>query len=203
MSGTERQKLPPRRSILFGIYRIATGHADGLAQFGDTPEAFLASLAPLVAFPLVGTVLMLSQGEGLAALSDLLATICALLAPAVLSYEAARLWGRAAAWLRFAVAFNWCQWAIPILAMLLVVLAGMLAAAGLPTTLGLAMVVGGLGGYALWLHWFLARHGLGLSPIRAALLVVGVNLATVLLVLGPPLLAVALGGSLAGGRHYP
>ncbi len=47
----------------------------------------------------------------------------------------------------------------------------------------------GLGGYALWLHWFLARHGLALSRFRAALLVVVVNLGTALLVLAPRLLA--------------
>ena len=29
--------------------------------------------------------------------------------------------------------------------------------------------------YSLWLHWFLARHGLALSRWRAALLVVLVN----------------------------
>ena len=87
-----------------------------LLQFGATREAFLASLAPLIAFPLVGGVLMLLGGGGLAALSDLLATLCALLAPPVLSFEVARLWGRQDAWLRFATAFNWCQWAIPVAA---------------------------------------------------------------------------------------
>jgi len=199
MSGTTPHAPPRRRRILFGILRVATGRPDGLAQFGDTPEAFLGSLAPLVAFPLVGTLLMLSQGEGLAALSDLLATFCALLAPAVVSYELARRWGRAALWTRFAVAFNWCQWAIPILAAGLVVLAGMLLALGVPSEVGVALVIAGLGGYGLWLHWFLARHGLGLGAGRAALLVVLVNLATILLVLGPRLLAPDAGGSLPGG----
>jgi hypothetical protein len=199
MSGTVQQKPQRTRHILLGIFRIATGRPDGLAQFSDTPEAFLASLAPLVAFPLVGTLLMLGQGGGLAALSDLLATLCALLAPAVLSFELARRWGRAAAWTRFAVAFNWCQWAIPVLSVGLVVLAGMLVAIGVPTDAALVIVVIGLGGYALWLHWFLARHGLGLSPGRAAMLVVGVNLATILLVLGPRLLLLGFGGSLANG----
>jgi hypothetical protein len=199
MSGTVPHAPPRTRSILLGIFRVATGRPDGLAQFGDTPEAFLGSLAPLLAFPLVGTLLMLSQGGGLAALSDLLATVCALLAPAVLSYELARRWGRAALWARFAVAFNWCQWAIPILAVGLVVLAGMLLALGVPSEAGVLLVVAGLAGYGLWLHWFVARHGLGLGAGRAALLVVGVNLGTILLVLGPRLLVLAFGGSLAAG----
>lgn len=199
MTETVPQAPPRAKNILFGIVRVATGRADGIAQFGDTKEAFLTSLAPLLAFPLVGTLLMLGAGEGLAALSDLLATFCALLAPAVLSYEAARLWGRAAAWTRFAVAFNWCQWAIPVLAALLAVLAGMLLTLGVSNEAGVMLVVGGLGAYGLWLHWFLARHGLDLSAGRAALLVVGVNLVTVLLVLAPRLLVLAFGGSAPQG----
>jgi hypothetical protein len=199
MSGIVPQAPPRTRRILLGIFRVATGRTDGIALFGDTAEAFLASLAPLVAFPLVGTLLMLGEGAGLAALSDLLATFCALLAPAVLSYEAARHWGRAAAWTRFAVAFNWCQWAIPVLAALMAVVAGVLLTLGVPNEVAVMLVVAGLGGYGLWLHWFLARHGLGLSGGRAVLLVVGVNLVTILLVLAPRLLVLAFGGSLAEG----
>jgi hypothetical protein len=148
---------------------------------------------------LVGTLLMLSQGAGLAALSDLLATVCALLAPAVLSHELARRWGRAALWTRFAVAFNWCQWAIPILAVGLVVLAGMLLTLGVPSDTGALLVVAGLLGYGLWLHWFLARHGLGLGAGRAVLLVLGVNLGTVVIVLGPRLVAMAFGDTSVAG----
>ncbi|HEX3405465.1 MAG TPA: hypothetical protein VHT74_34585, partial [Acetobacteraceae bacterium] len=115
MSGPARGKAPPRGSIVVGIMRLARGRADGMLQFGTTREAFLSSLAPLIAFPLVGGVLMLLGGGGFTALSDLFATLCALVAPPVLSFEVARLWGRQAAWLRFATAFNWCQWAIPVL----------------------------------------------------------------------------------------
>ena len=66
----------------------------GLLLFGATREAFLASLAPLIAFPLVGGALMVLGGGGLEAFTDLLATLCALLAPPVLSFEVARFWGR-------------------------------------------------------------------------------------------------------------
>ena len=79
-------------------------------------------------FPLVGGALMLLGGGGLDALSDLLATLCALLAPPVLSFEVARLWGREAAWLRFATAFNWCQWVPVFASLLLLVCLAMLAA---------------------------------------------------------------------------
>jgi hypothetical protein len=169
-----------------------------LTQFGDTAEAFLASLAPLVAFPLVGALLMVAAGGGLSALTDLLATLCALLAPPVLSYEVAQLWGCAARWPRFAIAFNWCQWAVPLVASLLVVLAGILLSLGVPNETCLLAVVAGLATYGMWLHWFLAHHGLGLSRIRAAVLVIGVNLVTVCLVMGPRLLMMALTGGATG-----
>jgi hypothetical protein len=188
MSGGTRAPRPSPGSIVVGVMRLARGRADGFLQFAATREAFLASLAPLLAFPLVGGVLMLLGGGGLTALADLFAAICALVAPPVITFEIARLWGRQAAWLRFATAFNWCQWAIPILGSLLLLSLGMLITLGMPRQLARMLVVFGLVAYGLWLHWFLARHGLGLSRLRAALLVVGVNAATVLIVLGPSLL---------------
>ena len=200
MSGQAGGKRPPPGSIMLGIFRLARGRADGILQFGATREAFLASLAPLVAFPLVGGVLMLLGGGGVTALSDLLATLCALMAPPVLSFEVARLWGRQASWLRFATAFNWCQWAIPVLGSALLLLLGALIVLGLPRPIARGMVVLGLVAYGLWLHWFLARHGLGLSRFRALLLVLGVNIATVLIVLGPRVLELGAGGAGLDGK---
>ena len=200
MSGPARGQRSASGSIALGVMRLARGRADGLQQFGATREAFLGSLAPLIAFPLVGGALMLMGGGGLAALADLLATLCALVAPPVLSFEVARLWGRDALWLRYATAFNWCQWAIPILGSVLMVVLGVMAAFGLPPAIARWMVVLGLVTYGMWLHWFLARHGLGLSGSRAALLVVGVNVVTVLLVLGPRVLLLAVGGGGLEGK---
>jgi hypothetical protein len=185
MSGPLRQQRPKPGNVVVGILRVARGRTDGVAQFGGTREAFLASLAPLIAFPLVGGVLMIVGGGGLEALTDLLATLCALLAPPVLSFQAARWWGRETEWLRFATAFNWCQWIIPILLSLLLLVFGSLAMAGLPPDLARNGVLICLVTYGLWLHCFLARHSLGLSWPRAGLMVIGVNLATVLLVAGP------------------
>lgn len=189
MSGKLRRQGPARPSILVGILRVARGRADGLMQFGDTPQAFLASLAPLIAFPLVGGMLMLAGGGGWAALSDLLATLCALLAPPVLSYEPARFWHRETRWLRFATALNWCQWALPAVASLLLIIVYPVLAGAISERFAAVAVIAALACYALWLHWFLARHGLEISIARAALLVLLINLGTVLLVLGPQLLA--------------
>ncbi len=175
-------------NILLGVARLATGRADGLAQFGNTTQAFLTSLAPLIAFPLVGGALLIANDGGLPALSDLLATMCALLAPPVLSWWFARLWDREAVWPRFATAFNWCQWAIPVMASILLVVLGVLMAAGLPNRVAGLLAVFGLVSYGLWLHWFLARRGLDLSAARAVLLVLCVNLGTAALVVGPRVL---------------
>ena len=195
MSGPLRRQRPTQGNVVVGILRVARGRADGMTQFGGTREAFLASLAPLIAFPLVGGVLMILGGGGLEALTDLLATLCALLAPPVLSFQVARWWGRDAEWLRFATAFNWCQWIIPLLLSLLLLVFGSLAMAGLPTGLARDGVLLCVVAYGLWLHCFLARHGLGLSWPRAGLMVIGVNLATVLLVAGPRVLILATQGT--------
>jgi hypothetical protein len=200
MSGRARGPGASPGSIVLGVTRLARGRADGLLQFGATRESFLASLAPLVAFPLVGGTLMLLGGGGMAALSDLLATLCALVAPPVLSFELARLWQRDTAWFRFATAFNWCQWVIPVLGSLLLLALGLLVGVGLPRRAAGGLALLGLVGYVLWLHWFLARHGLGVSRIRAAILVLGVNLATVAIVVGPRLVTLATRGAALGGE---
>ena len=171
-----------------GVVRVALGRRDALEQFAGTRQGFLASLAPLIAFPLVGSILLLLHGRGLSAIADLLSTIAVLLAPPVLSYEFARLWRREQYWLRFATAFNWCQWLLPMLASVLLLILGALVQGGLSEHAATMTLVIGLGCYGLWLHWFLARHGLALSPLRAVLLVLGVNLGTAVLVLAPRLL---------------
>jgi hypothetical protein len=130
-----------------------------------------------------------SQGIGLLrVLALLLPPLCALLAPPILSYEFARLWKREDAWLRYAVALNWCQLILPFVAIALLLVLSVLGAVGLPPEAANVLLALSLGGYELWLHWFLARHGLRLSGGRAALLVFGVNLGTALIVFGPRLL---------------
>jgi hypothetical protein len=159
---------PPPRSVLVGVMRIARGRADGIACFGASPQAFLSSLAPLLAFPLVGAVLAIFSEGPRRALTGLAVTLCALLTPAVLSFELARLWGRQDAWL------------LPL---------SLAIAAGLDETAATFVLAGSLAGYGLWLHWFLASRALGLSTLRAITLVILVNLGTVAAVIGPRLLA--------------
>jgi hypothetical protein len=192
MSGIRPRSTLPGPAILVGILRVARGRADGMELFDSTVHAFTASLAPFIALPLVGAVLMMLNDPGLEPIGDMLSAWCGVLAPAVISWELARRWGREAEWLRYATAFNWCMWAVPMCAMVLLLLLGFAAQLGMPPQAAAIALPACLAGYALWLHWFLARHGLRLSPGRAALLVLLVNVGTGILVLGPALAELAM-----------
>ena len=165
--------------------RVARGRADGIEYFGSDGQAFLSSLAPLVAFSLVGTLIGLLTDGPRRAVTDLAMTLCALLTPAVISYELARIWQRTAAWAQFATAFNWCEWILPVLACVVMVPLSFAMQAGLDESAASLLLVGCLGLYGLWLHWFLARKVLSLSIVRAAIFVFLVNLGTVVTVMGP------------------
>lgn len=186
------QEAAPPRSVMVGILRIARGRADGVLCFGGTPRSFLSSLAPLLAFPLVGAARgLFVDGPG-QALTSLAVTLCALLTPAVLSFELARFWRRSDQWMRFATALNWCEWTLPILAFVVVLPLSIAITVGLNEDTASVLMIGGLGVYELWLHWFLARKALGLSGLRAFLMVLLVNGGTVAVVLGPHYLAQSL-----------
>ncbi len=165
-------------SILLGMARLARGRGDGMAEFGSTESAFLASLAPLLAFSIVGSAIYLTVETPLAAAGLLLVSVISQLAPPVLSHALARRWDREEDWLRYATAFNWCQVLLPFV--LLAMLAGVQAAALLgvpPVPLQKMALVGALG-YMLWLSWVVARHGLDLSRLRAAAMVALVTAGT-------------------------
>ncbi len=195
MTEPSRLRRPAPRpvgSIVLGVGRIARGRADGIAQFSGTPQAFLSSLAPLLAFALVGCFLLLLHGDGLPAVSELLQTIVIALAPAVLSEPIARFWGRGPQWLRFATALNWCQWAMPVAVAFGLMFGGLLTAFGMSTAQAGRVVVAVVLGYGFWIEWFLTRHALELSRWRAAVLVLAINLGTALLATLPSVIAYAV-----------
>ena len=175
---------PAMANLLLGIALVARGRKDGLRQFGNSPQAVLAALTPLVAFMIVGGLVALLGGGG-EAVGDVAAVAIGLLGPLVLSFEVARRWGRAAEWPRFAAAFLWCQWAAPVVLACVLLLMATLMAGGLDGEAAAAIGVALLFGYGLWLHWFLARHALDLTALRALALVAIVNLATMALIILP------------------
>lgn len=176
-------------NVVSGIALTATGRKEGLERFGASREQFLASLAPLVAFPLVGALLVAASGQPLLAGWQFLATLCGVLAPLAAAYELARFWGRGDRWLRFGTAYNWCQWPILLFALLCVGLVASALRRSLGESVAVLAAIGAAAAYGLWLHWFITRHTLDLSALRAALLVVLINVAGIVAVLGPALLA--------------
>jgi hypothetical protein len=164
--------------VLRGLLLLARFDAAGFGHLGGGAQDVLASLAPLLAFPLVfGVTAMLGDGDP-HELAALLAAIAVLLLPLVTSEALARRWQCDPAWGRFAVAFNWSQWTMTLVAVAVFVLAGLLAASGLPQrpVAGAALLT--VVGYQLGLHWFLARRGLQVSAARAALLVLVMDLSS-------------------------
>jgi TRAP-type mannitol/chloroaromatic compound transport system permease large subunit len=132
------------------------------------------------------------SGSPVRALGDLLATLVALLTPAVVSHGAARLWRREGAWLRYAVAVVWCQWVMPPALLAAVVLSGVLVGLGVPDDDAELLGALALLAYALALNCFIARHALDLSRWRTVALVAMVNGGTGALVATPVLLQVLL-----------
>jgi hypothetical protein len=183
---------PPEPDLSIGntiraIVGVALGRPAALRQFGDTPRAFITSLIPLIVVPLLSS-LMTQKDPGIGRfLLESAASVAALLVPPVLTHALARAWGREEAWLRFATAFNWCQFGL-----LMVAMVGLFVIGGAGGRDAAVIVVGLLGLYALWLHWFLTRHGLGVSAGRSAMLVLSVHVATSLVVLVPRFIAALL-----------
>ncbi len=180
-----------RTGVIAALLRVARGDRTGIAGFGATTQAFLTSLMPLIALPLVVSLATLAGGEVVKATVDLLASVSALLLPPVISHALARHWHREAQWLRFAVAFNWCQFALSLLLLLLLgalgVVFGPAVNGGSQSDAAMGFVVLlclGLVGYGLWLHWFIAREGLAISGWRAVLVVAAVYLGTMLVLVG-------------------
>ena len=157
-----------------GVAQLAVGRREGILRFKSTPRAFLTSLAPWILFPLLAAAL----GKVNEPVVFILAILVGQLTPPVLTHALAVRWGRGEAWLRYATAYNWCQWALAVAAVVMLFVAEFAVMAGLPEEAGASLLVVGLGLYGLWLHWTVARHGLSLGWLRAAVLVAAVNIVT-------------------------
>lgn len=174
-------------SILRGILLLGRGRAIGMAEFGDNADALTASLAPLIAFPLVGAVLIAMSGQpGLAAIA-FLSRLCGVLILPVMTQAYAKLTGREAFWLATATALNWSFWILIPMLLVAAFIGALLVTAGLSEVRAEAAVIVLLAAYMLWLHWFIVRTGLRFSGWLAAGLVVASNLAIGALTFGPDL----------------
>ena len=163
-----------RDGIIQGLALLGRFRKDGFARFEASAQGFLASLAPWIAFLLVGGVLLAFEGKPLEAATDVAVVTCWLLVPSVVSQLVASAFRRDQRWLRYATATTWCEWLmLPVYAAALLA-ASICMAAGLPPHVAAFVLLGVMGIYWLCLHVFLARSGLDLSPARAVVLVVAV-----------------------------
>jgi hypothetical protein len=183
---------PNGGSILRGILLLARGRAAGILEFGNSSDALTASLAPLIAFPLVGSVMIgLSGQPGLATLA-FLSRLCGVLVLPVIMEAYARMTKREAFWLCTATALNWSFWILIPLLLTAAFLGALLVTAGVDEIRAEEIVILLLGAYMLWLHWFIVRVGMRLSGWLAAGLVILTNTAIGLLTFGPDLVDLVL-----------
>jgi len=174
--------------ILRGLFLLARGDKAGMKEFSDSLDGFTASLAPLIAFPLVGASVSVVQGQWQIAIIGFLSRLCAVLVLPVIVHAFAKRLGREALWLRTATALDWSFWML-VPALLVGAFAGaVLVEAGLDMQSGAFFALGVIGGYLLWYHWFIVRAGLGLNGWQAAGLVAATSAAISLLSAGPLLL---------------
>jgi len=181
--------LPSLGTVARGLWRLARGHADGLDRFNATVSGFLVSLLPLLLL-----ALLMAAGGAPDAPRGLAVAVVGLLAPPVLSHALAARWGREREWLRYAVAVNWCQWALPMLVAVLLLVVQVATGDSGQVVSAMRLVLLAVIAYWLWLNWFIARHALNLARGRAALLVFLVSLGSGALVLIPQRLAEVLAG---------
>ena len=163
-----RRILPIRRSG-FGLLLLAVGRKSGFACFGTDNDAYLASLAPLVAFTLVsGGLLALKTPRGAATL--FLLSLCQVLAPPVIAYPLCRRWGRLDRWALYANILNWAPFLFFMVLALVMLVARIAVQSGMAAdpAAGFALLL--LLGYMLWFQWFVARGALAISRRQTAVL---------------------------------
>ncbi|WP_298162531.1 hypothetical protein [Acidocella sp.] len=179
-----------------GLWRLAKGERAGILDFGAGPENFSASIAPLIAFPLVGALVVAMQGAWQLGVISFLSRLTAVLVLPVLTYEFAKLFGREHLWLRTATVLNWSFWVIPPILMLAAIAAAGLEVVGLSTMGAARVALAIMGLYLLWFRWFALRAGLGLGAWQA-LLVVTVSTAAIIGLMVLPFMF-GVGGPLPG-----
>ncbi len=181
--------------ILRGLFLMARGAKSGIKEFDNTMDAFTASLAPLIAFPLVGAGVF-SIGWAMAARPRrFLSHLCAVLALPLITHEFARRTGREALWLRTATALDWSFWLLEPLLFVAAVAGAVFVQFGLPLISAEYIALGLMAGYLFWYHWFIVRTGLVLGRGAGGVLVVITSLVMALFTAGPFLLDYAFTGS--------
>ena len=162
------------RAGIAGAFRLAQGHADGLASIARDPDAARtgcwAVVLCLPAMLVLRLSAMPSTDAGLTAhdiLSPTLLYVVGWAGYALLSRQIATAMGRQVRWPLFFAAWNWCN----LVQYALFLVASVPGWAGAPDWLGQVLTLVALC-WALWLQWFATRLALDVGRWRAVLLVV-------------------------------
>lgn len=185
MSGNRRRIRMPEGNILRGLLRLARGDAGGLREFGNGTPQFSASLAPLLAFPLVGSALFGLEGHWMLALVMLLSRVSGVLMQPVVTEAAASRVGSRATWMMTSTALNWSVWLIFPLILIGVLISDGLITLGLPQNDAVGIAVAAILLYLMWFQYFILRNGLRLRLWPAIGLVVLMNVAVTSVYLAP------------------
>jgi len=179
---------PRRGNLVQGFWLLMRGSATGMEEFGNTVPAFATSLAPLVAFPLVGSILIAMRHEyWIAGIMFCSRLVGVLLQPVIVEFASSRFGGRQR-WLMTSTALNWSIWlALPLLFVTLA-FASALTALGLPPSVAAASGFGLLAGYMIWLQWFIVKSGLRIAGWQAVLVIAVITVAVVVVYVLPYLL---------------
>lgn len=174
-------KMGSGRKILQGMLLLASGRREGITCFEGTPDAFGAAIAPQLAMLIVGLLQVFLVSDKLLGLTKILLSLCVVLLPAVVSQFYAHRWGRDVLWLRYITAATWCNWVVLLISLGATILAGVLFPAILTQPGFMGALVLSVAVYEMWLQWYVARVGLGLSRGRALLLYVSILASTLVL----------------------
>ncbi len=159
------------QGMLLGLSLLGRGKREGLSHFDASPQGFLASLAPWVAFALVDGFITILNGRPAEGVLESEILLCFVLSPPVVSEALSLAWRRDAHWLRYVTASTWCEWLMPFIFAVGWIVASLLVTAGLSSKAAMLVFVAGVVAYWCWLHFFLGRTALDLSRLRACLLV--------------------------------
>ncbi len=163
--------------ILYGMSLLAIGRREGITYFSGTVEAFYASLAPWLAFLLVDSLQIFFQPHKSIIVIKLLLSFCVLLLPPVISQVYAYKWGCMSFWLRYITAAMWCNWVMVIVPLVSVIFVLSLLPTLVTQSAFMKITFMGVALYSVWIQWFVARIGLSVSGLRAAVLYATVLLA--------------------------
>lgn len=175
-------QLPVRRpNNVRALWLLATGRAEAFALFGADARAYLNSLAPLVALILVVSALEMLSGAPAKGATLFLTLLTNLLAPAVIAEPLCRRWGCLDRWALFANILNWMQILMAPLLLVVLIVATLLSAAGVPVAATALLMVFGVLTYVTWLQWFSARGALRITRWQAVKLLCAIQLGVALL----------------------